>query len=641
MQLSIRWKLIISIVLPLVGLSVIVMFLTFDKLYSNAKERLYGEATYMANNYAARLDGEFQTIAQVARNTGAFLEINPDLDEQQLYEILRQNVSQNPLIYGAAIAFEPYTFSDEKKLFSPYVYRNGKELVSIDIGAESYDYTSGDWEWFTRPRKLNMPIWTEPYFDEDAGNILMNTYSVPFYRNGEFRGIATVDIPLDILQEHVGVGNLKNRAFAIISANGTFISHPDPAMIMKGNIRNQAEQLMDSQYSVFVENILAGKNGYVVLKPGIIGGIADAEPVWLFYAPIISTGWSFANAVAESKITEPVRSQLLIAAIALFILIFLVICSVLFVSNNLTAPIRRLATAVNRIGQGELDTKVTKIKSGDELGQLSTGFNDMVDKLNQHVEALSKEMSARRLVENELSIAREIQSSLLPRTFPPFPNKTEFDLYARNEAARHVAGDFYDFFFVNENTLMIVMADVSGKGIPAAMIMAVTRTIIRNLANTGQSPARILEEANKLLIESRTQPIFVTVFLGCYDTVSGTLTYANAGHHPAYLINQQGEINSTGEATGTIVGMLDEATYENNSLILAPENYLVLYTDGIPEARSPEKQFFGDENFKKLLSEKAGKSTHEICDDIVDRVTEFQAGELADDITLLVLLRNR
>ncbi len=641
MQLSIRWKLIISIVLPLVGLSSIVMLLTFDKLYANAKERLYGEATYMADSYAARLDGEFQTIAQVARNTGVFLEINSDLDEQQLYEVLRRNVSQNPLIYGAAIAFEPYTYSDDKKLFSPYVYRNGDELVSIDLGAESYDYTSGDWEWFSRPRELKRPIWTEPYFDEGAGNILMNTYSVPFYRNGEFRGIATVDIPLDILQEHVGVGNLKNQAFGIISANGTFISHPDPELIMRVNIRDRADQLMDPAYSRFVENILAGKNGFVVLKSGIIGNIVDEGPVWLSYAPIESTGWSFAKAVAESKITEFFRSQLLIAAVALFILIFLVICSILLVSNNLTAPIRRLATAVGRIEQGELDTKVSDIKSGDEIGQLATGFNDMVDKLNQHIEALSKEMSARQLVENELTIAREIQSSLLPRTFPPFPHNDEFDLYARNEAARHVAGDFYDFFFVNENTLMIVMADVSGKGIPAAMIMAVTRTIIRNLANTGESPARILEEANNLLIESRTQPIFVTIFLGCYDIVSGTLNFANAGHHPAYIINQQGEINSTGDATGTIVGMLDEAKYENNSIVLAPENYLVLYTDGIPEARSPEKQFFGDDKFTSLLSEYAGKPTNEICDRIIDRVTEFQAGDLADDITLLVLRRNR
>ena len=642
MQLSVRWKLIISIVLPLLLISSIVMLLTFDRLYSNAKERLHGDAADMARHYADRLDGQFQIAAQIARSSANFLEIHPELNEQELYELLRQNVLQNPLIYGAAIAFDQYKFSKNKRLFSPYVYRNGggSELVSIDIGTESYDYSNGEWEWFSRPGKLNKAIWTEPYFDEDAGNILMDTYSVPFYRNGEFRGVVTIDISLATLQQHAGIGSMEKQPFVIVSPNGTFIAHPDPEMIMRANIRDRAAQFNDVVFSNTVEDIISGKNGVSVIKGGIISSIVDPGPVWIFFAPIKSTGWSFSTAVAESKMTEHVRKQLLLGAVALFVLVFLVICSILLVSNHLTDPIRRLAVAVNRIKEGELDSKVSDIKSSDEIGQLASGFNDMVDKLNQHVDALSKEMAARQLVESELTVAREIQTSLLPRTFPPFPDRHEFDLYARNEAARHVTGDFYDFFFVNEDTLMIVMADVSGKGIPAAMIMAVTRTIIRNLASTGKTPAQILKETNCLLIESRTQPVFVTIFLGCYDTVSGTLDYANAGHHPAYIINKQGEVSSTGNATGTIVGMLEEASYENDRLILATDNYLVLYTDGIPEARSPEGVFFGDDNFKKQLSENAGKPANQICDDIINQVTEYQAGELADDITLLVLRRN-
>ncbi|MCZ6803254.1 MAG: SpoIIE family protein phosphatase, partial [Proteobacteria bacterium] len=453
---------------------------------------------------------------------------------------------------------------------SPYVYRDGAELVSIDIGAESYDYTNGEWEWFTRPKKLNKPIWTEPYFDEGAGNILMDTYSVPFYHHGEFRGIATIDIPLDTLQQHAGIKNLEGQPFIIVSPTGTFIAHPDPKMIMQANIKDLAEQFKDAAFSKTVGDIINGRNGVAVIKGGILSRFIDQGPVWIFFAPIKSTGWSFSTAIPESIMTENVRGQLLLGAIALFIMIFLVICSILLVSNSLTGPIRRLAVAVNRIREGELDSKVTDIRSSDEIGQLATGFNAMVDRLNQHIDALSKEMAARQLVENELQVAREIQSSLLPRTFPPFPDHDEFDLYARNEAARHVAGDFYDFFFVDKNTLMVVIADVSGKGIPAAMVMAVTRTIIRNLANAGKSPTQILEETNRLLIESRTQPIFVTIFLGYYCTTTGTLTYANAGHHPAYIINKQGEVSSTGNATDTIVGMLDEVSMKIKVSFLNP-----------------------------------------------------------------------
>jgi phosphoserine phosphatase RsbU/P len=618
------------------------MSLTFDQLYTNAKERLHVEATDMAKNYAERLDGQFQIAAQVARSTANFIEIHPDLNEQELFELLRKNVSQNPLIYGAAIAFEPYQFKQDKELFSPYVYRSnkGNELNSIDIGAESYNYANGEWEWFSRPKELNTSIWTEPYFDEGAGNILMNTYSVPIYLNGKFRGVTTIDIELDSLHQYAGIDKLAKQLFVIVSPSGKFIVHPKPELIMKGNIRDRSDQIMDKSFHDIVENILSGNNGVAVLKGGIIDSIKEKGPVWVFYAPIVSTGWSFSTAVPESKMTENVRSQLLIGAVALLVLFILIICSILYVSNNLTAPIRHLAEAVSRIGQGKLNSKVTSIKSTDEIGQLATGFNDMVETLNQHVESLSQEMAARQLVESELQIAREIQSSLLPRTFPPFPDRDEFDLFARNEAARHVAGDFYDFFFVNDSTLMLVMADVSGKGIPAAMVMAVTRTIIRNLANTGKSPSQILKETNALLIENRTQPIFVTLFLGCYDTSSGSLIYANGGHHPAYIMNQEGNVISDCSATGTIVGMLDDATYEEGNFVLEPNSYITLYTDGIPEARSENGDFFGDDRFTALLSNNAGKPTKEICDNIISQVTDFQDDELSDDITLMVLRRN-
>ena len=146
MQLSIRWKLILSIVLPLVVLSAMVFSFTIDRIYSFSKERLHEQATDQARNYAARLDGQFQSFAQVARSTAEFLAIQPDISEPQLYAMLNANITQNPLIYGSAIAFEPYQFREELKLFSPYVYRSGSGIKSIDIAAESYDYSSGEWE---------------------------------------------------------------------------------------------------------------------------------------------------------------------------------------------------------------------------------------------------------------------------------------------------------------------------------------------------------------------------------------------------------------------------------------------------------------------------------------------------------------
>ena len=641
MQLSLRWKLIIAIILPLVLLATVVMWITLELVYSHSKLTLHEQSKQLAKDYAARLDAEFQTTAQVARSTAAFLEIQPDLDERKLYQLVRENLRQDPMIYGSAIAFEPYQFTAGKKLFSPYAYRSGGSVKTLDIATESYDYTDGSWEWYSRPRQLGKAIWTEPYFDEGAGNILMVTYSVPFYKEGALRGIATIDIPVETLQKAAGLAKLQEQTTFIISDRGKFVSHPDPAHVMKSIYEDRPGLKGDPAFRAILENILKRGTGLGLIDSSKFTGRSDMGTVWVFYSPIKSTGWSFVTMVPESVMTADVRAQLGRGVIGILVMVLLISISVLLVGSHITRPIRRLADAVSRLGSGNLNAKVENIRSGDEIGQLASGFNCMVDDLNHHINVLSEERAARQSVENELNMAREIQNSLLPQSFPPFPERNEFDLHAINKAAKFVAGDFFDFFFTDENTLIIVIADASGKGIPAALVMAVTRTIIRDLAGTGKSPDRILLEANRLLIESRTQPVFVTVFICSYRVDSGKLIYANAGHHPARRIDKNGNVTAFGEATGTIIGMLEDATYEKSETILNPDESLVLYTDGLPEARSPEGAYFGEKTFSELLAANANTPPRELCEQVINEVMAFQEGELSDDMTLLVLRRKK
>ena len=617
------------------------MWITLELLYSRSEQSLHEQSKQLAKDYAARLDAEFQTTAQVARSTAAFLEIQPGLDERQLYRLLEKNLHQNGMIYGSAIAFEPYQFEKDRKLFSPYAFRSGNAIRAIDIGAESYDYTDGNWEWYTRPRQLDRPVWTEPYFDKGAGNILMVTYSVPFYKDKKFRGIATIDIPVESLQRAAGIEQLQERTTFIISASGKFVSHPDPAHIMKGVYEVRPGLKSDDGFRKIIRSILNGENGLGLVDGSGLTGLSDMGTVWIFYSPILSTGWSFVTVVPESVMTYNLRKQLILGISGIIILVLLVSISIMLVGTQITHPIRRLADAVSRLGSGNLNTKVENIRSGDEIGRLASGFNCMVDDLNHHINVLSEERAARKSVETELDMAREIQNSLLPHSFPPFPGRDEFELHAVNKAAKYVAGDFFDFFFIDDITLVIVIADVSGKGIPAALVMAVTRTIIRNLADTGKSPAQILLEANRLLIESRTQPVFVTAFIGFYQVNSGKLVYANAGHHPAHRIDKTGNVSAFGSPTGTIIGMLDDATYENSEAVLEPEECLVLYTDGLPEARSPGGEYFGEKHFSTLLAANAGVPPEKLCNLVVNEVTAFQEGNLADDMTLLILKRKK
>lgn len=639
MRMSIRWKLILSIVIPLLFISFLVVPFTLNVLYENAQRSLHESARSLARDRAALLDAKFQALAQVAESSAAFLEIHTELSEKQLFELLHSNLNTNDLAYGSAIAFEVNKYKPDQGLFAPYVFRHEGAYKSIDIAEDSYDYSSGGWEWYSRPRLFSRPVWTEPFFDEGAGNILMVTYSVPFYRASEFAGVVTVDVNLAELQTQVKPEHESGMPFVIISSAGNFISHPDSEHILNKSIQDLAAASKRPDYISFAEEILRGREGSRDLKGITLVGIPKDSLTWIFYTPIESTGWIFSTAVAESKMTENVREQLQKGLLGICVLILLIIVSILLVSSRFTRPLEELSEAVVRVAAGELNAKVNAVSTQDEIGDLARGFNAMLDALNSNLRSLGQEMAARELVEKELNVARDIQASLLPHTFPPFPHRYEFDLHALNQAARHVGGDFFDFFLVDEDALIIVLADVSGKGVPAAIVMAVARTIIRNLGSSGASPAEILAETNRLLLENDNTSSFITLFIAYYEPSNGKLIYSNAGHQPPYRLSEKGELTRFEEAGGTIVGMLDDVEYKNSETRVEKGEYLIMYTDGVSEARSPSGNFYGESYFENLLISNAGASADEICELALNELNGFQAGKLSDDITLLVFRR--
>ena len=637
MRLSIRWKLIFSIAGPLVIISVVVMWLTIERIYHFSVQQRIQQTTQLARNYAGRIDDHFSILAQVAHDSAAFMEITNNPDVTGIYNLLRSNLRHNPLIFGSAIAFEPYQYEPDRRLFSPYAFRDGDEIKTMDIGTQAYDYTGDKWEWYAKPRALDKPIWTEPYFDEGAGNILMETCSVPFYNNGNFLGVATIDIPLNNLQEHVGREFLHEQPFIIVSSQGRFISHPDPAMIMHETIQHRASVSGDPDYQDLADRLLSGQTG--VIRVNSLDQVAN-EPFWVIFAPIESTGWALATALPEAEILQFLKLQITRGIIGVSVLIIFVIISILVIGTRITRPILSLAGVVKQLGTGNFSVNINNVNSRDEIGDLARAFNHMVEQLQYHIEAVTRETASREAVESELRIARDIQKSLLPNLYPPFPDRNEFDLAALNVPAKHIAGDFFDYFFIDDEHLVLLVADVSGKGAPSAIVMAVTRTIIRNLARSSLSPACLLQETNRILLETRIENTFVTVFLALYTPATGELVYANAGHQPPYLLDSVNGISRSGEATGTIIGMLDDFQIEDRSAFLEPGQSLIVYTDGIPEARNPDGSFFSDVQFRELLATCIGMTAMATCEHIIASVSDFQANNLADDITILILKRN-
>jgi phosphoserine phosphatase RsbU/P len=625
---SIRIKLILFIVIPIILFFILGVFLTISKISTSTEEQLSKNVIIQAKNYAAILESEFNAIASLANVNAGILENNATLSEGLLSSVLKNTLLSKTQIYGVGVIFEKD--SDEKS--SIYFYKTSAgEVNPLEIN-ESKNLKKKDW--YFESKAADTSIWSEPYIDESLGENIKATVAVPFYLEDKFSGVSFIDINLTELQKHSGLETLTDNAFVITSKKGRFITHPNPELIMTKTLQDVSQEVNDPGLVLLNKELREGKSGQVRVEK--LSAEID-EPYWVFYSPITSTGWGFATALPEREVLAFAKMQTQRAVLGISIILVLAIICVLVVSNSLTRPLKILTDAVKQLADGDLSTSITGITTQDEIGQLSKAFNNMTLQIRQHVDELKKQYAARDAVENELTIARSIQSTLIPNKFPAFPDYNEFDLYAINHAASHVAGDFFDFFLLDSCRLFVVIADVSGKGVGPALLMAVSRTHIRNLAAKGHSPAQILTELNQLLIEDREQPMFVTVFVAEYNISSGDLCYANGGHVVPYLISKDGSVEQFGEPTGTIVGMLEDAEFGEETIKLKKDETIVLYTDGILEARLPEGEFFGERHFETLLSANAEMSLLELCDSALATVKAYQANKLSDDVTVLAL----
>ena len=305
--------------------------------------------------------------------------------------------------------------------------------------------------------------------------------------------------------------------------------------------------------------------------------------------------------------------------------------------------------------QMEAADRTAALPGGDEAASLARSFSNMADvirsqqkalqeanaSLEQRVEERTQElhrtMAEKERIGSELRIASEIQKSILPRTFPPFPDRGDFEIYATTIPALEMGGDFYDFFLIDDKRLGVVIADVSGKGVPAAIFMAVSRSLLKATALTSVSPSECLEHVNRLLCPDNDSAMFVTVFYGILHTDTGVLEYSNGGHNVPYVIHGE-RIAPVGQPGGTALGIVEEARYDTNRMSLSAGDALVLYTDGVSEAMDAEGRFFSTPRLEHTLLRLAHHRPVHLLTKLVEEVQAFSSGVLqSDDITLLAL----
>ncbi len=547
-----------------------------------------------------------------------------------MYDATRELVISNPSIIGSSVAFEPYYFKGTR-WFAPYTYidKETKEIRTIQMGSPDYDYPTLDW--YRVPRLYDKPVWSEPYFDEGGGGRQMATYSLPLKdTTGTFFGILTSDISLSWLSDRLqSIAPYWDSHMMLISARGSFIVHPDRSLVLNTTIFDTAAESGDERALEIAQAMVNGKKGSSRFRG------ANNEDYYGIYGPL-SNGWSV---LLVTSYVSVFRNLYAFNAM-LIVLVLLGLLAMYFGCRNVvrrqTMPIVEFSQAAMTMAKGNFKARLPEVRTQDELQTLNKSMAYMQQSINEYITELKSTTASNERYESELNIAREIQMSMLPQNFPV---REDCDLYAMVQPAKEVGGDLYDFIEVGDK-LFFLVGDVSGKGVPAALFMAITRAAFRFIGALDLSMSEVVERVNNSLCDGNKNDMFVTLFAGCLNLITGELDYCNAGHNPILVIQPDGSASFLRAKPNLAAGLVVGFPYEEEHLRLAPGSRLLLYTDGVTEAERPDKKQFGEQallSWAKHLS--PGVSSNAAAMELYSHVRHYAAGaEQNDDITIMSVL---
>lgn len=643
-------------------------------LERNAEEsllRLAQDQAYISNIVFEQVSGDLEVMERYA----ATVMENPSMvrprqfylqDEEPADRCATSVLFLSPGIDAGLLAEERNAAGTMDDIFIPIATTN-RHLAAVYVGTGSgmamiYPWTTGIdatcdprlRSWFSQAVENGGMVWSEPYVDL-TGHGLMVTCSRPVYdAERDWVWVVGADVTIETINQQI-IGTLVgDRGYAmLIDQRGNVISRPG---LTSGDMRWEG--------SFVTENLLASENPDLVsvagkMTAGETGiarvGFEDGER-FIAYAPVRSVNWSVGVVMPVDEVLAPIeetRSSILQASEdtalhisgqqetmkTVFTGVFLGLLAVvalltLAVTRHVTRPIEELQKGSEAIGQGDLEHRVV-VETGDEFEDLARSFNRMSADLRGHIEDLRRTTAEKERIEKELEIAKEIQQSILPESAPVLPG---FEIAGFNLPAREVGGDFYDYIPVGEGCWGVEIADVSGKGVPAALFMALSRTLVRASASENPDPAGSILEANRYICMDSKTCMFVTLFYGILDTRKGTFTYVNAGHNPPLLFRAGSNEAVLLRGKGIALGIFDDIELELMELRLNPGDTVVFYTDGVTEATNERDEEYGMERLTALIPGLLRLGAREMIDAIVKDVTAF-AGDRPqfDDITLVVL----
>ena len=556
---------------------------------------------------------------------------NPDA----MLELSRNIVLNNTFLNGCSISFEPDFYPQKGRYFSAYSNNNGRYVYTMQEGSDDYQYFYLNW--YMLPKLLMQPCWTEPYTDQEEGDeatmdLAMNvSYCKPLTAaDGSFIGVVSLDISLKWLSETISsVKPYPNSYAFLVGRGGTYLVHPDPEKLFYQTIFT--ESLVNR---ISPEQMQLGQD-MLAWKEGMSNFNINGKSSYITYKPLMTTGWSLAIVCPESDIFggyNRLRNVLLVSIILGLTLMFLVMN---YLIRRQLEPLSRLAKSAEVMASGNLDADIPHMERKDEVGTLNRAFRYMQVSLRDYIDKLTSATAKRERIEGELQIARDIQMGMVPRNFPAFPGRTDIDLYASMSPAKEVGGDLYDYF-IKDGRLYFCIADVSGKGVPASLFMAVVRNLFRVVASEGQPPEEIARRINDTVSEDNEQLMFITMFIGMADLKTGELSFCNCGHNPPVLLG--GKPGFMECEPNVPLGIAPGFTFKGQSIKDFRGTPILLYTDGLNEAENSAHEELGNDRLIQSLSENPYENAQATIDILLDTVAAHVGdAEQSDDLTLLCI----